>query len=96
MNKYDMNVDYSVLEEIEGKIKNVSERMNETVNGMITSLNYSQNYLSGLQFERAREVTELCINQTKENQLRMCSSAIYLRQLKDLIQEYNRCKYVGD
>ena len=77
------------------KINRISDNMEISIRQMRAAINESQNFLSGQQFEKAKDIT----TKTVENSRRCCSDLThtteYLERLRTALMEYRSCIYSG-
>lgn len=94
--EYEMCVDFDTLCLIEEKLETIQKNLLFAIDEMKGSLQNSQSFLSGRQFEKAKSVTShsiVIVNKTSDN---IRNAIHYIEELKSALEEYNNYKYWGD
>lgn len=96
MNKnYDMNVDYDTLESVKRETIKIQRNLNESTTQMNIAFQQAQGYLSGYQFEQARDVIMRCIYSTSKAVNNLERADKYIEELEDILVQYVSCTYKG-
>lgn len=93
MSSYDMYVNYDILCDIDGKLKNIEYDVGESTRMMVDAIQRSQDYLAGNQFEKAKAVTAKCNSITQKTQINIAYAREYIRNLQEVVEEYDRLGY---
>ena len=72
------------------------ERVNESTEQMVIALQYSQEYLSGNQFEKAKQTTLNCIEITGKTSNNITNAITYICKLKEIVDRYSMCGYSNE
>lgn len=91
--KYDVCVDFDALCAIEDKLKRIGVNLSDATQKMHLSLQTSQGFLAGNQFEKAQKTTMGCIDITDRTIRNISNALTYIDQLKELIAVYDTCRY---
>lgn len=91
--KYDVCVDFDALCAIEDKLKRIGVNLSDATQKMHLSLQTSQGFLAGNQFEKAQKTTIGCIDITDRTIRNISNALTYIDQLKELIAVYDTCRY---
>ena len=92
---YDICVDYDTLQDTGRKLQHIGNSLHKSAVGMEQALRYSQDFLSGEQYERARHTTETCLKIAGRTENNIRYSLEYIKDLLQLLEEYQRCIYSG-
>lgn len=96
MAAYDICIDRMVLDTIETKIERIERDIDESTMSMDKAINQSQNFLSGNQFEKAKNTTLNCLASSKNTQQNLRAAREYIVTLRNLIDEYAKYCYSGE
>ena len=91
--QYDVCVDYDALCVIEEKLKRIGLNLTDATEKMLFALQTSQGFLAGRQFVKAQKTTMGCIDITAKTNNNIRNTLEYIDQLKELLMQYNGCKY---
>lgn len=91
--QYDMFVDFETLCSIEDKLKMIGYNLSQSTEQMVTALQYSQEFLSGNQFEKAKQTTLNCIEITGKTGNNITNAIAYICRLKEIVDQYSICEY---
>ena len=91
--KYHVCVDFDALCAIEDKLKRIGVNLSDATQKMHLSLQTSQGFLAGNQFEKAQKTTMGCIDITDRTIRNISNALTYIDQLKELIAVYDTCRY---
>ncbi len=94
--EYDIYVDCDYLTDLEERLMTINNALNGASEQMISAVNYSQGFLSGRQFENAKEITKHCVNNTSQTCDNILKTIQYLEELKTVLEEYEKCRYPYD
>lgn len=92
---YDICVDYDVLCELEYKLELIMHDLNCSTEQMAKAILNSEEYLSGHQFEKAKQTTKDCIKLTEKTGKNIKNAIDYLKTIEELLIEYGKCVYEG-
>lgn len=95
MINYDMCVDYDVLCDAEEKLHLIQHNIENISSQMENSINRAQEYLAGVQYEKAKSITEKSIKDTAQIGKNLEYAMKYLLDLMSKIDEYSTCKFEG-
>ncbi len=90
---YDMCTDVNTLYDLHTGLKKIKLGIENSVSQMDRAMGYSQDYLSGEQFEKARAVTDSCL---ERNKITVESIGLVLKYLEELMaqtEKYNKLRY---
>ena len=90
---YDICTDYNVLLSAVEKLGNINNALNNSILSMLQTLQISQGFLSGKQFEKAYQTTTKCIELTGLTVNNTQNAMDYLKNLMDILEQYSQCKY---
>lgn len=90
---FDMCIDYETLCEIEQKLNNINKNLSVSADSMLYALRNCDDFLSGHQFEKARETTILCTEVSKKTSDNISEVLIYISKLKECLEFYSGCGY---
>lgn len=96
MASYDICIDPVILDTIESKLEKIDHDIEESTAGMERAINQSQNFLSGNQFEKAKNTTLNCLASSKNTQQNLRAAREYIVTLRNLIDEYAKYTYSGE
>lgn len=92
---YDMNVDAELLSSIEEKLKRIGQNLSESTGKMVTALQHSQEFLSGNQFDRAKQTTLRCIEISGKTTNNIRNAIVFVSDLEAAVDKYSRSEYNG-
>ena len=95
MINYDMCVDYDVLCGVEEKLHLIQHNLENLSSQMENSINRAQGFLAGVQYERAKNITEKSVKDTAKMERNIEYAMKYLLDLMSKIDEYSTCKFEG-
>lgn len=90
---YDMCVDYDTLCAIEEKLQKIEYDLNSSTKKMTDSIQRSQDFLAGKQFEKARNTTMSCVEVSRKTEMNLEYARKYIGELRMALEEYGRCSY---
>ena len=90
---YDICLDYKALCDCKDKLNLILYNLDNSVNLMTNAISYSRDFLSGRQFEKAKETTLMCLDATKITQNNIRHAMRFLDELKEILNEYEKYKY---
>lgn len=90
---YDIFVDYDSLCDLQNRLDRISQNLVYSVEQMTNSIRSSQDFLSGVQFEKAKETTLSCVKTAKGTIDNIRHARDYLEKLKAILEDYAQCKY---
>lgn len=90
-----MNVEYDVLCVVEDRLRKVNSNLYESTEKMVLTLQQSQGFLAGNQFEKAKRTTLNCIETTSKTINNIRNAMEYIEKLKKILEEYSGCEYKG-
>ena len=90
---YDMCVDYGILCGIEERLEKIENDLNNSTDQMAKSIEASQGFLAGNQFEKAKKATAACMIIAGKTETNIRFAREYIKGLKTAIEEYGRCGY---
>lgn len=93
---YDMCVDYDTLCMIEDKLQKIQYDLTNSTQKMIETIQISQDYLAGNQFERAKNTTIKCVEISRNTETNIGYAKTYIGNLRMALEEYGRCGYSGE
>ena len=93
---YDICVDYDTLCELQYKLELITHDLTNSTEQMTRAIQYSQEFLVGYQFEKAKKTTMACVNLTAKTGNNIRHAMEYLEKLKAFLEEYGRCTYNGE
>lgn len=93
---YDICVDYNTLCTIEDKLQKISYDLIESTQKMVESIQRSQDFLVGNQFDKAKATTINCTNLTARTSTNIRHAQDYIVKLRTALEEYSRCGYTGE
>ena len=91
--EYDRCVDARTLDNIQQSLSRIGVHLNRSTDNMIAGLQQSRGFLSGMQFEKAKQATQECINSTTEVSNAILDIQNWIEQLKETVEEYAKCGY---
>lgn len=92
---YDLYVSATELERIREKLQAVKNDMYRTVDVMRDALQSSSEYLSGNQYDKAAKINNDCLSTIAATGENIDKAIVYLDNLLDIVQEYDKCIYQG-
>ncbi len=96
MDVYDICVNYDVLCDVENKLKKIEYDVENTTKKMNESIQRAQGFLEGNQFENAKNATKKSIELTGRTLNNIRNSEKYIKELREVIEEYGMCTYSGE
>lgn len=90
---YDMCVNYETLCEIEDKLQLIEHNLNNSTEIMFSAIERSQEFLSGNQFEKAKNTTKNCLELTEKTSINIKQAKDYIAELRTVLNEYGMCSY---
>ncbi|MBR1764618.1 MAG: hypothetical protein IJ746_04425 [Ruminococcus sp.] len=90
---YDMCVDLNTLNDLHVGLKRIKLNIESSVSQMDRAMGYSQDYLSGEQFEKARAITDSCLERNKITVKNIEHALKYLEELMEQTERYNKLMY---
>ena len=93
---YDMCVDYDILCSIEDKLQKIEYDLNNSMDHMVKAIQSSQDFLVGIQFEKAKRTTASCMEITRKTGNNIRHAMEYIAKLKDALEEYGKYSYNGE
>ena len=90
---YDIYVDYNTLCTIEDKLQKIGYDLTESTQKMMESIQRSQDFLAGNQFEKAKAVTANCTALTAQTSTNIKHAQDYIGKLRTALEEYSKCGY---
>jgi regulator of RNase E activity RraB len=90
---YDMWVDSDTLYVIDGKLRKIDINLENAVLEMSETIQRSEDFLSGSQFEKAKGTTMKCIDLTNKSRMNINYARNYLKELQNKLDEYATCIY---
>ena len=91
--KYDMDVDYDTLRYIKEKLEKIKYDLDNSSVQMLGSIQNSEGFLSGVQFEKAKKTTINCIQIIKKTSDNIRHSNEYITTIMSLLEEYEQYGY---
>ncbi len=91
--KYDMCVDLNALCAIEDNLRRIGVNLSESTEKMLLAIQSGQGFLAGKQFEKAQKITMSCIDITAKTNNNIRNLLLYISQLKDLVDSYDKSRY---
>ena len=91
--QYDMCVDQESLFEIEERLRTIKTSLELAAEQMQDAIQRSLDFLAGDQFDKAREITENNIAETKDAVQNIENELTYIRSLQEQLEKYNNCAY---
>lgn len=92
---FDICVDYDTLFELHHKLELIMNDLGDSANQMTVALQKSEGFLSGHQFEKAKQTTATCVNLTIKSSTNIRYAMKYLEKLMDVLGNYEQCVYRG-
>lgn len=92
---YGLYVSATELERIREKLQAVKNDMYRTVDVMRDALQSSSEYLSGNQYDKAAKINNDCLSAITATGENIDKAIVYLDNLLDIVQEYDKCIYQG-
>ena len=93
---FDICVDYDTLCNLEYKIDLILHDLGESTERMTRSIQSSQGFLAGHQYEKAMQTTMDCVNMSRKTESNLRHAKEYLKKLEDSVMEYGQCVYKGE
>lgn len=93
---YDMCVDYDILCNTEEKLEKIEYDLIHSTNQIVNAIRYSQDFLAGNQFEKAKLTTSNCVEATRKAGINIKHARDYINKLKSALDEYGNCGYGKD
>ncbi len=90
---YDIEVDYEELCEIERKLNAIYQNLVNGTNLMSSNVQRCEGFLSGNQFNLAKEKTKICMDLTSKTASNIAVLIAYLSELKECVVDYNESRY---
>lgn len=90
---YDMCVSYDVLLHAEENLQEIEKDLSESIEQMTKALIRSHGFLSGRQYEKAKEATQSCLDISRKTGNNIRYALSYLSELKAALDDYGRCAY---
>lgn len=91
----DMDVDYDTLLIVDNKLDKISYSLMNSAQQMQTAIRNSQDFLSGQQFEKAKNITFECTQYTELTAQNLIYAKTFIEELLVLLDEYGQCEYGG-
>lgn len=92
---YDIDVDYEELCEIERKLNAIYQNLKNGRNLMSSNIQKCEGFLSGNQFNIAKEKTKICTDLTSKTANNIATIIAYISELKECVLEYNESRYTS-
>lgn len=92
---YDMCVDYDELCTVEDKLKKIEYDLSNSTEQMVRAIQVSQEFLAGMQFEKAKRTTAACVEVTQKAGNNIRNAIEYIAKLKTALEDYSNCSYDG-
>jgi hypothetical protein len=96
MSVYDMDINYDTLCSIEEKLEKIKLNLNDSTQKMSDAIQRSQDFLAGMQYEKARSITARSVELTKRTHVNISNAQKYIGDLRLIMEEYGRCGYPGE
>lgn len=93
---YDMFVDYDILCIVEDKLQKIENDLINSTDQMVKSIQSSQDFLAGNQFEKAKRTIVSCVEVTRKTGNNIKHAMEYIAELKNALEEYGNCSYNGE
>ena len=93
---YEVCVDYDTLCALEERLNKIIFDLMESTGQMSRAIQVSQEFLSGNQFEKAKNTTSECLKITETTSENIRNAMKYLETLRSLLDEYGRLAYSGE
>ena len=93
MSIYDMCVDYDILCDAKEKLHIIQHDLDNISMQMENSIDIAQEYLAGVQYEKAKQITVSCTKNTTNAEKNIEYAMKYLVDLMGKMDEYSRCKF---
>lgn len=90
---YDMDIDYDTLCYIKEKLDKIKYNLDNSSVQMLESIQNSEGFLSGIQFEKAKNTTIKCIKIVKKTSDNLRHSNEYITTIMSLLEEYGQYGY---
>lgn len=94
--EFDVCNDLDTLGTISEKLKHINQHLAGSVSTMVTSLQTSQSFLSGKQYEKAQVATLSSIELTRITVNTLDQVTNKIADLSGIIGEYSQCCYQGE
>lgn len=88
-----MCVDYDILIDTEDNLRKIEYDLANSVEQIVNTLRNSQNFLEGNQFEKAKRITNSCVQATNITLNNITHARKYLEELKEVLAEYEQGSY---
>lgn len=92
---YDMCVDYDTLCELQHKLDLVAHNLTNSAEQMTRTIQNSQEFLAGNQFEEAKRITETCVSMVERTYNNIEHAKEYLEKLITVLEDYGQSAYKG-
>ena len=92
---YDMCVESQSLEIMMDKLNKIDTELSEATRKMADALQKSQDFLAGLQFEKARALTVRTVEVASNTSVNINHAIAFLQELKEYTSQYASCRYEG-
>ncbi len=93
--EYDIYVDEETLNQLRTSLSRIIHNLENSVAHMSQSLQYSEAFLAGAQYQKAQEITRDCLDKSKKTISNLNEAKRYLDQLETVLEEYGKCRYNG-
>lgn len=90
---YDMCVSYDILLHAEENLREIEKDLTESIEQMTKALIGSHGFLSGSQYEKAKEATQSCLDISRKTGTNIRYALSYLSELKEALDDYGRCAF---